>query len=444
MAPIDEPFESSAFAAPRALRPKARQGGFTMIEALISLLTAVAILIGVLTLFDRNNQLARAQTNVAQMQNSLRVGQDELTRYIRMAGRGGLPRGAMPTGLAVGVRNNVPLEGDGRTIAAGNPSSPLVLPGTDVLILRGALSTSVYQVNPLGGGFHLDDAVAPTVGSIRVETPHSTTGVKQDLAPLIDAIENDPHAALLLVSPVDTWTVVEVDDTTSVTDEVDHVVIGFKVGTLGGLEIRDRYLELSGGFPTTLRNVAHVALLEEHRYYVREERAVAGDDQSDLVPRLVKARFHPNTELPHVSDPDFGAEVSDNILDLQFALGVDTDGDGRVIEGVDPDAAGDIPLGAVSKAQDEWLFNVAADLDGDGLPVEAGKWNPAFGAPALAYVRVTTIARTDRRDMGYLAPLLDKSEDKDFDQSPHDVFNTVGERRFRRRQLQTVVDLRNL
>ena len=44
----------------------------------------------------------------------------------------------------------------------------------------------------------------------------------------------------------------------------------------------------------------------------------------------------------------------------------------------------------------------------------------------------------------YLAPLLTKSEDKDFGESPHDVFNTVGERRFRRRQLQTVVDMRNL
>ena len=59
-------------------------------------------------------------------------------------------------------------------------------------------------------------------------------------------------------------------------------------------------------------------------------------------------------------------------------------------------------------------------------------------------MRITTIARTDRRDLGYLAPLLVTSEDKDFQESPHDVFNTLGERRFRRRQLQTVIDMRNL
>ena len=143
------------------------------------------------------------------------------------------------------------------------------------------------------------------------------------------------------------------------------------------------------------------------------------------MPRLVKARFYPNTEVPHVSDPDFGSEVSDNILDLQLALGIDADGDGVIEEGIEGGGEeAELPEGAVAKDEDEWLFNVAADVDGDGAPAEAEKWNPATGLPALAYVRVTTIARTDRRDLDYLAPLLTKSEDKDFGESPNDVFNT--------------------
>jgi hypothetical protein len=223
------------------------------------------------------------------------------------------------------------------------------------------------------------------------------------------------------------------------------VVIGFKVGTLDGVDIRDHYLQLSNGFPTTLRNVANVALLEEYRYYVREEHVVAGDDSTDYAPRLVKARFYPNTEVPHVSDPEFGTEVSDNILDLQLALGIDADGDGTIEEGTDGTGPREeIPEGTLGKDEDEWLFNIAGDVDGDGDPAEATKWNPGTGTPALAYVRVTTIARTDRRDLEYMAPLLVTSEDKDFSESPFDVFNTLGERRFRRRQLQTVVDMRNL
>ena len=150
----------------------------------------------------------------------------------------------------------------------------------------------------------------------------------------------------------------------------------------GGPDVRDRYLELSGGFPTTLRNVANVALLEEYRYYVREEHAVAGDDSSDYVPRLVKARFYPNTEVAHVSDPEFGSEVSDNILDLQFALGIDADGDGGVEEGIEPGGvSAELPEGAIDKAEDEWLFNVAADVDDDGVAAEAEKWNPAYRRP---------------------------------------------------------------
>ena len=412
--------------------------GFSLLEAVVSMLLAVVILAGVLTLFDRNNQLARAQTHVAEMQHALRVGQGELSRQIRMAGRGGLPRGAMPEGIALGVRNNAPDDGDLSHIAAGDGDSPTILAGSDVLIVRGAISSTVFQVNPLGGGFNLDDPDAPTEGTIRVENPHSTTGVAQPLDALVEAINNDPHAALLLVSPVDTWTVVEIDKTASQTDDVNNVVIGFKIGIMGGPEIRDRYIDLSGGFPVTLRNIANVALLEEYRYYVREEHAISGDDDSDYTPRLVKARFYPNTETPHVSDPDFGFEISDNILDLQLALGIDADEDGLIREGGEPSA------GAVTKDEDEWLFNVADDLDGNGVAIEAEKWNPASGSPALAYVRITTIARTDRRDLGYLAPLLVSSEDKDFQESPHDVFNNDGERRFRRRQLQTVIDMRNL
>src|SRR6188508_3145990 len=101
----------------REARPSER--GFTLIEAVVSLAVAVAILVGVLTLFDRNNQVARAQTYVAEMQNSLRVGEADLARYIRMAGRGGLPRGILPAGIALGVRNNAPVEGDDHYIAVG-------------------------------------------------------------------------------------------------------------------------------------------------------------------------------------------------------------------------------------------------------------------------------------------------------------------------------------
>ncbi len=59
-------------------------------------------------------------------------------------------------------------------------------------------------------------------------------------------------------------------------------------------------------------------------------------------------------------------------------------------------------------------------------------------------MRLTTLARTDRRDRDYEAPLLTTVEDKDYGVTPFNEFNTREERMFRRRLLRTVVDMRNL
>ena len=413
--------------------------GFTLIEALVATALITAVLIGVLTFFDRQNQLARTQTHIADMQGALRTGQQEMMRAIRMAGRGGIPRGPMPAGLAVSVRNNAPESGDGSTISLEDDTSPAVMPGTDVLTVRGAFNAPIYQVNPLAGDLILDDPDNPTVGSIRLRNPHTTTGVAQDLQAMIDAVEVEEHAALLLVSPVDSWAVVEIDrEQSDVTDPTD-IRVRFSVGAIGGTDIKDRYLELSGGWPASLRTVSHVSILEEYRFFVREEFAWEGDDESQVVPRLMRARFYPNTETPHPSEPDFGAEIADNILDLQVSLGIDTDGDAIVTEG---GTEGDGPT--LSLRDDDWLFNTPEDSDADGEPLEPEKWNPIGGTAPLYYVRLTTTARTDRADLGYQAPELELVEDKDFSETPHDRFNETGERRYRRRTLETVVDLRNL
>ena len=132
--------------------------------------------------------------------------------------------------------------------------------------------------------------------------------------------------------------------------------------------------------------------------------------------------------------------ISDEPLAGKSVISLDVPATVRRIDS-DGDVAG---IGAIAKDEDEWLFNTAGDVDGDGAAVELAKWNPGAGSPALAYVRVPPIPRTNRRDLDYFAPPLISSEDKDFAASPNDVCNTLPERRYRRRQLQTVVDMRNL
>jgi type II secretory pathway pseudopilin PulG len=412
---------------------RAAIAGFTLLEMVIVLGLVLAVTATTLLLFDHSGKVARSQTFVAEMQDALRKGQHEMIRMARMAGRGGLPLGTLPRGIALSVENNTPDTGDRAWIAVGDPTSPAVLAGTDVLVVRGVIATPVYQSAPLASDFALDDPVSPTAGTLRLFDPHPSSGIPQDLGELIDAIEGDPHPALLLVGPLDVWTVVEIDVAASdLAGSPQQITLAFTVGRVDGSSVADQYAKLSGGFPAELHNVSHVGLLEEHRFYVREEYERNGDEESLMVPRLAELRFYPNTELPHPANSDFNAEIADNILDLQVTWGVDVDGDGTVEEGLDDDTRDD----------DEWLFNVAGDVDAAGEPMVPGAWNPA--STTLHYLRITTLARTDRPDLGYQADVLATIEDRDYSQPPNDRFNQTAERHFRRRQLQTVVDMRNL
>src|SRR5215207_11467932 len=78
------------------------EAGFSLIEMLVTLVVTALLVVGILGVFDFNNKVAHVQTQVSDMQQSLRVAQYEMVRYVRMAGRGGVP-----SDRAVELRNNV-------------------------------------------------------------------------------------------------------------------------------------------------------------------------------------------------------------------------------------------------------------------------------------------------------------------------------------------------
>ncbi len=405
-----------------------RQAGFTLVELLVTLGVTVILLLGVLALFDFNNRIARVQTHVADMQQSLRVAQYDMVRLVRMAGRGGLPASEpaglaprhLPTGVAVSVRDDVPAS----TFMLPAEPATRILEGTDVLTVRGVISAPLYQINTtaIGALTLTPDAQNPTAGTLIIQD-HSPTGVPQTLQPLKDAVDADPSRpeALLLVSPLDDaqFAVVELLPSSSVAD--GQATLNFRV--TGSTEADAMGLLSSGGrFPPNLR-VAYAGILEEYRFYIREEHVEPANLASDLAPRLSRARFLPGTEIVYGGDDqerraNAAVDVADNILDLQVALGVDLNGNGLIED--------------LGTAADEWLFNHEDDMD------NPAKWevNPA----RLHYVRVATLVQTDRRDPQYQGPLLVQLENRAYDPS----FNTRESRMYRRRTLQTVVDLRNV
>lgn len=394
-------------------QPTSATAGFTLIEVVVSMAVMVVVLLGLLALLEFNSRVARAQVNVSEMQQSLRAVQSDMVRLARMAGRGGLPIREepsagfagmlLPSGPAIGVTNDVA----GGTLLGGVDEAA-VRANTDVLTVRGVISTPLYQVTPAGDG-DVRGVRAAGTGSVTVRST-SPTGVPQDLEPLKKAIERGLPEALLLVSAGSDEVRAVVELTGGDISADDHVEVRF---SLGGTHAAS-YLALSprGEFPAGLRTIAMVGLLEEYRYYVRD---------ADPAPRLSRAQFYPGTQVPYNGAANAHVDLADNILDLQLALGIDRNGN-RVLEDTGDDA-------------DDWLFNA----DGDDAVV----WNG--GRQPLYYLRITTLARTDRLDPKYVSPPIDRIEDRIYDEpeEPADDAARLA-RSYRRRLLHTVVDLRNL
>ena len=413
--------------------PDRGERGFTLFEVLTSLFVLAIILVATLALFDFSAKITRAQTHVAEMQQSLRIGQYQMVRQVRMAGRGGLLRGPFPSTTAVHVRNDVPASGNDAYIASGDATSPKIVEGTDVLTVRGVFSTPIYHINPPAAALTLEFDVDenPIAGTIRIQNPIPETGVTQDLQPLIDAV--DRKDAIVIVSPLGggLYGVVELDPDHAGTDTSDpsNVVLGFKI--TGG----DRtagYLAISPGgvFPQDLRSAAYVGLLEEHRFYIRERWEIDGDDTSPPRHRLSQATFYPGTQTPYDNDPsNLSLDISDNLVDLQVALGIDANFDDQLTETTPPTAT------------DEWLYNHPDDDPAADLT----KWNGTTQTPKLYFARITTLAQTERRDFRYIDDPIDRIEDHVYNEPANPT--TIQEQRdraHRRRVLQSVVDMRNL
>jgi prepilin-type N-terminal cleavage/methylation domain-containing protein len=403
--------------------------GFTVVEMVVSLAITALLLMGVLATFDLNSRITRVETHVADMQQSLRIAQDDIVRYVRMAARGGLAladaANPLPQGVAISFRDNV---ADNQLMVATDPETGIV-PGTDVLTVRGVFVT-LYHSNVTGAL-----TLAPTSGRLTLTDP-SPGGAAQDLTPLKTAINDGVPEAILLVSSLDDsiYAVVELNPGASLIED-NSVTLAFRIS---GSAMADAYGRLStnGAFPADLQNVVYAGVLEEYRYYIREDHAIPNDRASDLTPKLVKARFFPGTDLPYRNQAiNARLDLADNILDLQVAFGFNTANLGNRAQDADFVGQDDQIAESADGLGDDWLFNATADQPTDAiwqnLPPE--------------YIRINTLARTDRRDPdpNYRSPLLPaRIENRAYPST--DPANSDSERKFRRRRLQTVIDLRNL
>jgi hypothetical protein len=461
----------------RVRSPRAAERGFSLLELVVGMFIAAQILIAAAVAFDVHSKMARVQTQITDLQQSLRIGQYDVVRMVRMAGRGSLPVELDPDaiydpsdtipelrGFAIEVRNNV--AGDERFVARGDATSPQAIEGSDLLTVRGCFSGTVYQVNPeewtttdTDGDDIADQATIPIPKT-------SQAGLTQALGGLVEEIDAYGAAAikgrLNLTSKESLQTygvgnVLQLAVTGSVTDP-DSVTVTLDLATNSTLNPVDDETGVRG-FPEDMAPQL-LCLLEEYRYYVR---AVAGDAVTPVRPRLTRARFEPGTEQPYLGDDsNLTLDLADGLFDLQVALGLDTDycsgcdlGEGAFRDDEDELGPDDVLFEAdltdddADGTIDDWLYNDPADRPADSEFVLHANGTNAGNVVQTYFVRVTTAARTTRPDRGYRAPELDTRtdgdwiEDHDFDSGAGLSWNSGDALLFRRRTLTTVVDLRN-
>lgn len=453
--------------APRTTVNRRSESGFSLIELLIAMVIAVELLIAALTVFDVHNRMTQVQMQITEVQQSVRVAQYDLARTTRLAGRGGLPARFVPvdTGTttylasrAIEVRDNLIDDAD-REVARGFAGSPKAVPGTDILVVRGCISGPMYQIGIAPGDFDVDPTTPGIIDTGQLTISKSARGNRQQLLqqfldPQFFDSSGTPHYSPLVLQDNSNRQNLVIVEVTGVVGDLDAVTL--QLDFLPNDDVPNNPIITT---PEPDLAIAYACVLEEYRYYVRENYSIPGDATSRPLPRLSRARMIPGTETPYRSDPaNLSLDIADEIIDLQVALALDTDYDldgatdpGAFVDDADTLGNDDVLYEGTTddeRATDDWLWNSSSDD-----PAEAQYVTNAFtpgAVPKLLFARITLVGRSARPDPSFDIPDFDPVvgedwvENNDYEQAPANVWKTGDNRNHRRRILQTVVDMRNI
>jgi hypothetical protein len=400
-------------------RPERRpEAGFTVIEVVVALFVLVIVLVGTLALFDASNRIARTQVHIADMQQSLRIGHDEMVRMARVAARGWVINS---TNWKPEDQIQLAVDNAGPAVYIGNATDPeyKVEPGTDVLRIRGVIAGSMFELDvdeqnscaqqPTGAGGTVGGC---SMGSVEVTARRlSRSGLQQDLDQLKRAKDDGNDFNLLVVSLQ--------GEVARIDGEVSALSPTSGTPTEATLTVDATTAEGDWLAKMEEHHLVMMGIVEEYAFYIRE---------NDGKPRLAMARFKPGTNQPYGGDPaNLRQDIADDIIDLQVALGIDKYTDTNLDGLIDVFDKGDGVVDAT-----EWFH---AGVAGVGAP-------PALGTEGdLQLVRINTLARTQGRDFQFVSKAIDHIENHTYNEaSTVDVIA----RSHRRRLLQTVLNLRNM
>jgi len=387
----------------------AGERGLTLIEALVSITVLVSILLGLYALLESSNQLAKQESNVAEAQQSARVGIYELSRMIRQARVGQLFYG----NAILPATNNSP---GGTSFTDLSGTAHYIRKGTDVVEVRGILLGDRYALTT-GDVTCTASCNAASAMTITVRST-ANNGVFNYPSGSVPTLASRTRPFYFVVADGSTQTVpvggkiylvalyyVGLVDTagTWFTTTSDTFTFSMNPQDSGAQKLNAP----SGGAPALQKPYACGAV-DRVLFFVDEGPADATTSTADTHPVLAQAVFDPSSARYDV------APLVDEVEDFQVAYGVDG------IAG-DPPDRGISPVSVDTSASnmDEWVGNVTAEVQ-TTLPlsvtdpkrvdafvdttIPSGPPNPSLATPALRSVWLSLIVKASDPDIRYDGP----------------------------------------
>ena len=430
-----------------ARRNKAGERGLTLIETITTLALMAIVMSGLYTLIESSNRITKQETNVAEAQQSARVGIYELGHIIRQARGGSLYYG----NAVLPVANNSP---GGESLTDLDGKSHYIRKGTDVIAVRGILFGDRYALDPGDVSCVGSCATSSTVRvTIRAKANTGVVNFPNGGSPSIES-RTRPFYFLVTAATqqlvtvgsssylVPFYYVGRVDTTgTWYTKTADAFAFSMDVQDAGA-----RRFDATAPTPTNMDKPFAGGVVDEVRFFLDEGSTDGSTSAADTHPTLAEAVLDAQTNQYEVRP--LVAEVED----FQVAYGVDGIGGLPRDQGVSP---GTVDQTGLNK--DEWVGNFASEVETtltisstDPKSVEAfvdisapgGSPNLKPAKAALRSVWVSLVAKSAEPDMRYDGPGARGMKTLDSSAVFFSAASSTG-RPYRRRLQSFAVSLRN-
>jgi type II secretory pathway pseudopilin PulG len=426
------------------------ESGLTLIETLITLVVMTVAMVGLYALLDSSNKVAKQETNVAEAQQSVRIGISEVTRVIRQGRVGGL----FIANAILPIENNSP-GGSGSKVTDITGVDHFVRKGTDVIGVRGVISGDKYGLSTgdvtCGGSCATTNAMTVTIRSTSsVGVVNFTSGGTPSIAgktrPFYFVVADSSYEMITTGSgsylvPVYYVGLVNTAASPWYTQTADTFTFVMDPSNAGA-----RKLGAAAPSAVSLDKPYSGGVVDEIRFFVDEGDSDKSTSTLDTHPSLAEAILDASTGNWEIQP------LIEDVEDFQVAYGVDGINATPHDHGISPAV-----YDASATNLDEWVGNVANEVT-TSLPLTAtdpkrveafidssspsGPTSPVPALPTLRSVMVGLVVKSADPDIRYNGPgaqgfkLLDSTA-----RSFSDAASTG--RTYRRRLQRFAVSLRN-